>query len=81
MTDKEMEQQLDDEEAEAQYDRWRDDCATELCGAVDRLVGEVTRDKKSYFENRPDEAIRVIFIHSQARQAKLDEKRRPCAME
>lgn len=62
----------DDAEFEAAYDRWRDDCATELCEAVDMLVAEVARDAKSYFKDRQDEAFRVIFVHSRARIAEKE---------
>lgn len=65
---------VDDAGFEGAYDRWRDDCAMELCEAVDRLVGEVVRDKKSYFKDQQSEAWRCIEVHAKMRQVALDGK-------
>jgi hypothetical protein len=62
-------------DATGAYDGWRDDCATELCVAVDALVAEVIRDKKSYFNDQPWEAMRCIEVHARAQHERLSGER------
>jgi hypothetical protein len=54
------------------YDRWRDDCAAELCADIEKVVRAAVGTRNGYFHNQPAEAFRCVEVFARVAQEKME---------